>query len=147
MDTQRLIQTIKENPVAPGLDLLHSEARRNGVRDIAVIDRLSEYDVKILALQLLVCWRIYAKVRVKYGIHGSVLNERDVITVFDALVADSIEQDFLRRLLKIAIPNPDEEIMWDEFSTLAVTLKFEKVVIAEQLPEMVLGDRPTGSSS
>ncbi|KAG6141229.1 hypothetical protein E4U28_003136 [Claviceps purpurea] len=149
MDPQHWNQTIKDNPIGRGLDVLHSEAGRNSVCRIAAIDQLSAYNVKIFALQLLTCWRIYAAVRVLHGIHGSVLNERDVITVFEALAADSnsIELDSLRNLLKKVIAKADDETMWDEFSTLAVTLQFEKVVIAEQSPEMVWGDRPTGSSS
>ncbi|KAG6254354.1 hypothetical protein E4U24_007598 [Claviceps purpurea] len=165
MDPQHGNRTIKDNPIGRGFNLLHSEARRNGVCDIAAIDQLTAHgdyndmnpagqfisfnlfaDVKILALDILICWRICAAFRVLQGIHGSVLNERDVVTVFEALAADSIEQEPLRNLLKKAIAKADDETMWDEFSTLAVTLRFEKVVIAEQSPEMVSGDRPTGSS-
>ncbi|KAG5934140.1 hypothetical protein E4U60_004057 [Claviceps pazoutovae] len=127
MDPQHWNRTIKDNPIAHGLDVLHSEARRNGVCDIAAIDQLSAY--------------------VLQGIRGSVLNEYDVVTIFKALAADSIEQDPLRSLLKTAIAKADDKTMWDEISTLVVTLQFEKVVIAAQSPEMVLGDRPTGSSS
>ncbi|KAG6106399.1 hypothetical protein E4U14_004614 [Claviceps sp. LM454 group G7] len=70
-----------------------------------------------------------------------------MITVFKAIAAESIEDDVLRSLIKTAIGGEGDKNIWDEISTLAVTLQFERVAIAEQSPEMGLGNQPIGSSS
>ncbi|KAG6096891.1 hypothetical protein E4U30_001163 [Claviceps sp. LM220 group G6] len=147
MDLQRLERAIKDNPFTRNLHALHSEALRQGVSDIAAIDQLSADYVKICALEIVMCLRIFTVLRVQQGIHGSVLIENDMITVFKAIATESIEDDVLRSLIKTAIGGEGDKNIWDEISTLAVTLQFGKVAIAEQSPEMGLGDQPTGSSS
>lgn len=99
-------------------------------------------------MEIVVSLRLFAAAtRFQQGIHGSVLNENNTMTVFTALMADSIEHDSLRSLIKTAFAGAGDKTIWDEISTLAVTLQFEKVAIAEQSSEMGLGDQPTGSSS
>ncbi|KAG6309324.1 hypothetical protein E4U44_007116 [Claviceps purpurea] len=116
MDPQHWHRTIKDNPIAHGLDRFHSEARRIGVCDSADVDRVIEEDVRALAIELVFCLRIHAA----EVIRGSVLD--DVVTVFRAVVTDSIGDAAVRRLLKAALTKADEKTLWDEVLTLAATL-------------------------
>ncbi|KAG6301748.1 hypothetical protein E4U44_000407, partial [Claviceps purpurea] len=115
MDPQHWYRTIEENPVANGLDKFHSIARRNRVCDIAAVDR-------ILTKELVMCLQSHPAAKVLQGIHGSVLD--DLTTLFDAVLTDSIEDDYVRRLLKAAVTKADDKTLWDEvlaFITASLT--------------------------
>ncbi|KAG6132523.1 hypothetical protein E4U38_003303 [Claviceps purpurea] len=112
MDPQHWYRTIEENPVANGLDKFHSIARRNRVCDIAAVDRILTKDVRYLAIELVMCLQSHPAAKVLQGIHGSVLD--DLTSLFDAVLTDSIEDDYVRRLLKAAITKADDKTLWDE---------------------------------
>ncbi|KAG6124500.1 hypothetical protein E4U28_001479, partial [Claviceps purpurea] len=105
MDSQHWYRTIEQNPVANGLDRFHCIARRNRVCDIAAVDR-------ILTKELVICLQSHPAAKVLQGIHGSVLD--DLTTLFDAVLSDSIEDDYVRRLLKAAVTKVDDKTLWDE---------------------------------
>ncbi|KAG6053957.1 hypothetical protein E4U32_007202 [Claviceps aff. humidiphila group G2b] len=132
MDPQHWHRTIKDNPIAHGLDRFHSEARRIGVRDSADVDRVIEEDVRALAIELVFCLRIYAA----DVIRGSVSD--DVVTVFKAVVTDSIGDAAVRRLLKAAITKADEKTLWDEVLTLAATLTATHTATRPPAPRSIM---------
>ncbi|KAG6210152.1 hypothetical protein E4U35_005883 [Claviceps purpurea] len=122
MDPKHWYRTIEENPVANGLDKFHSIARRNQVCDIAAVDRILTKDVRYLAIELVICLQSHPAAKVLQGIHGSVLD--DLTSLFDAVLTDSIEDDYVRRLLKAAITKVDDKTLWDEvlaFITASLT--------------------------
>ncbi|KAG6281337.1 hypothetical protein E4U46_000350 [Claviceps purpurea] len=109
MDSQHWYRTIEQNPVANGLDRFHCIARRNRVCDIAAVDRILTKDVRYLAIELVICLQSHPAAKVLQGIHGSVLD--DLTTLFDAVLSDSIEDDYVRRLLKAAVTKVDDKTL------------------------------------
>ncbi|KAG6194043.1 hypothetical protein E4U10_003394 [Claviceps purpurea] len=131
IDTATRNRTIEENPIANGLDMFHSIARRKGVCDIAAVDRIltkGEWadidpagqsagvnlfaDVQYLATELVVCLRSHPAAKVLQGIHGSVSD--DLIALSQSVTTGMVGEDSARRLLKAAIIKADDKTLWDE---------------------------------
>ncbi|KAG6132527.1 hypothetical protein E4U38_003307 [Claviceps purpurea] len=111
MDPQHWNETIEDNPIAHGLDVFHSIARRKGVCDIAAVDRLIADDVRVLASHLLFRFEDYAVAR------GNFYD--DLVKVTEAIITNTIEIDRLRPLLRAAITNKaDDKTLWGEVLTL-----------------------------
>ncbi|KAG6241732.1 hypothetical protein E4U24_006017, partial [Claviceps purpurea] len=101
MDPQHWNRTIEDNPIAHGLDVFRSIARRKGVCDIAAVDRLIADDVRVLASHLLFRFEDYAVAR------GNFYD--DLVKVTEAIITNTIEIDRLRPLLRAAITNKADD--------------------------------------
>ncbi|KAG6149649.1 hypothetical protein E4U11_008645, partial [Claviceps purpurea] len=112
MDPQHWNRTIEENPIANGLDVFHFFARREGVCDIAAVDRISAKDVQYLATELVVCLRSHPAAKVLQGIHGSVSD--DLFALSQSVTTGMVGEDSARRLLKAAIIKANDKTLWDE---------------------------------
>ncbi|KAG6057006.1 hypothetical protein E4U32_005426, partial [Claviceps aff. humidiphila group G2b] len=99
-----------DNPIAHGLDVFHSIARRKGVYDIAAVDRLIADDVRVLASHLLFRFEDHAVAR------GNFFD--DLVKVAEAIITNTIEIDHLRPLLRAAITKAGDKALWGEVLTL-----------------------------
>ncbi|KAG6241731.1 hypothetical protein E4U24_006016 [Claviceps purpurea] len=131
IDSATRNRTIEENPIANGLDMFHSIARRKGVCDIAAVDRIltkgewtdidlagqsagvnSFADVQYLATELVVCLRSHPAAKLLQGIQGSVCD--DLFALSQSVTTGMVGEDSARRLLKAAITKADDKTLWEE---------------------------------